>query len=192
MPQEISDPDFRVLASISESLKADYTETENLWVGSPFAWIKTRPPRQKGAIGENLVAGWLASRQFNIARSPDTDADRLVENKRVEIKFSMLWKGGSYTFQQFRDQRYDFAVCLGVSPFDAHCWVLEKSEILRQWHETGNIVPQHGGSAGSDTAWFSVDPENIHGWLTPYGGRLRAGLEQISRITGFQPPDPNE
>lgn len=50
----IRDPDVRMLAAISQAMEADY-QSENLeWVGSPFAWIKTRPSRQVGAIGEKL------------------------------------------------------------------------------------------------------------------------------------------
>lgn len=191
LDNQIADPEFRTLAAIAVALESDYTETDNIWDDSPFAWIKCRPSRQVGAIGEKLIAGWLAARGYNVRRSPDSDADRIIENKRVEIKFSTLWKNGSYKFQQLRDQNYDFAVCLGVSPFEAHCWVLKKSEILNQWRVTGNLTSQHGGSSGSDTAWLSVDPASPHSWLKPFGGSLRSGLNLISDLTGFVPEDPN-
>jgi hypothetical protein len=192
-PRQIQDAEVRILAAISAQLEADYTEGEDAWAGSPFAWIKTRPSRQVGAIGEKLVAGWLAARDFNIARSPDSDADRIVERKRVEIKFSTQWKNGGYKFQQLRDQNYDIAICLGVTPFDAHCWVLPKTAILHHWHTAGNIASQHGGASGKDTAWIAVDdPYRPAPWMNEYGGRLKAGLECLSRLTGFTPPDPNE
>ncbi|MDC3307570.1 hypothetical protein OAV47_01935 [bacterium] len=191
MDSRITDPEVRILAGISASLEGDYTETENIWEGSPFAWIKTRPSRQVGAIGEKLVAGWLAARGFNVTRSPDSDADRLIEDKRMEIKFSTLWKNGGYKFQQLRDQNYDFALCIGASPFSAHCWVLPKAEILHQWRETGNLASQHGGRTGSDTAWLSVTPEDAPEWLAPFGGTLRHALQLISEQTGFTPDPPN-
>ena len=173
-------------------LEADYTAKDAIWNGSPFGWIKTRPSRQVGAIGEKLVAGWLAARDFNVTRSGDAEADRVIEGKRVEIKFSTLWSDKAiYKFQQLRDQQYDFALCLGVSPFDAHCWVLEKSEILYQWRETKNITSQHGGSAGTDTAWIEVDPKSPHEWIQPHGGSLRDGLARVAELTGFTPSDPN-
>lgn len=184
---EIRDPEVRMLAVISAQLSADYAAHDDVWAGSPFAWILAKPSRQKGAIGERLVAGWLATRRFNVTRAGDADADRCIEGKRVEIKFSTLWQSGTYTFQQFRDQRYDFVICLGISPFDAHCWVLPKTEILKRWRETGDLMPQHAGSRGSDTAWLTVDPSTIPDWLCPFGGSLKAGLAQISKLTGFKP-----
>lgn len=193
MKKSIDDAEVQILAGIAATLQADYLSNDVIWDGSPFAWIKTRPSRQIGAIGEKLVAGWLAARGFNIARSPDSDADRLIEGKRVEIKFSTLWTDKHiYKFQQLRDQKYDFAICLGVSPFDAHCWVIDKKEILRHWKETKSIQSQHGGASGSDAAWIEVDPMSPHEWITDYGGKLGAGLDQVSLLTGYTPPDPNE
>jgi len=188
----IHDPDVKGLASEAGSLEAEYAASDDDWAESPFAWVKKRPSRQVGKIGEQLVSGWLAARGFNVLRSPDSDADRLIEGRRVEIKFSTLWKNGSYKFQQLRDQNYEIAVCLGVSPFDAHCWVLEKSEILRQWRDTGNIQSQHGGANGRDTAWITVDPTAVPAWLSPHGGRLRDAMRALSTLTGFSPQDLSE
>ena len=186
---QIHDPDVRILAGIASTLEADYASADAEWRGSPFAWIKTRPSRQVGKIGEQLVAGWLAARGFNVCRSPDSEEDRVIENRRVEIKFSTLWKNGGYKFQQLRDQNYQLAICLGVSPFDAHCWVLTKEEILRQWHETGNLSWQHGGARGSDTAWLTVNPEEVQPWLNGFGGNLRDALSVLADFTGFTPGD---
>ena len=116
---EIHDEDVRMLAAIAGTLKADYADEDSTWSGSPFAWIITRPSRQIGTIGEKLVAGWCAAKDLDVTRPPNSDCDRVINGKRVEIKFSRLWKTGLYKFQQLRDQEYDFAICLGISPFDA-------------------------------------------------------------------------
>ena len=188
MIESIRDPDVIALANLSSMLKSEYSAEELQWLGSPFAWIKARPSRQVGTVGERLVAGWLASKGFDVARSPDSDADRLVNGHRVEIKFSTLWKSGIYKFQQLRNQDYEFAICLGVSPFDAHCWVLPKKEIMTRWNasviqgrEVEGIQPQHGGSDGRDTAWLSVFPETPPPWLAAHGGRLAQAASYLAR-----------
>lgn len=182
----IEDPNFRILAGISLALKAEYESGNKEWEGSPFAWIRTRPSRQVGAIGEKLVAGWLAARGFNVSRCGDADADRIIEEKRVEIKFSTLWENGGYKFQQLRDQRYDLVICLGVSPFSAHCWIVPKEDIIRLWKIEHKIASQHGGQYGVDTAWIDVRPENPPEWLERYGGSLADAIARLCEITGFK------
>lgn len=168
-------------------LQAEYAADELAWLGSPFAWIKSRPSRQVGTIGERLVSGWLAAQDFDVARSPDSDADRLVNNHRVEIKFSTLWKSGVYKFQQLRNQDYSFAICLGISPFDAHCWIIPKPEITCRWQESirlgkevGGIQPQHGGADGRDTAWLSLKASAPPSWLSKHGGRLAEAVAYLA------------
>jgi hypothetical protein len=186
MNHKITDPDVQLLAARSAALRGDYAEDEMAWLDSPFAWIKTRPSRQVGAIGEQLVAGWCAAKGLDVARSPDSNADRIIEGYRVEIKFSTLWKNGSYKFQQLRDQDYQLAICLGLSPFDAHCWILPKELILDGWGKAPGLASQHGGRAGSDTAWLSVNPNNVPEWLKHQGGTLRQGYQVLLTLVGKQ------
>lgn len=184
--------DYQILAALSQTLKMEYSSDDDQWIGSPFAWIKTRPSRQIGAIGEKLIAGWLATRGFNVNRSGNTDADRIIENKRIEIKFSTLWKSGGYTFQQIRDQNYDLLICLGVSPFDAHCWVIPKADVMRLWIVEGKITGQHTGASGSDTAWLSFQIQSPPEWLSVYGGALSDAVAILSDETGFKPQEFDE
>lgn len=182
-----SSKEYNELAQISLTLQQEYLQENQAWNGSPFEWIThVRSSRKRGVIGEKIISMWLASYDFNVVRSPDTDADRIIENKRVEIKFSTLWETGSYTFQQIRDQNYDFAIMLGLSPHDAHCWVIKKDEIIRLWKIEHLIEGQHTGKAGVDTAWIHIQPDNEN-ILIPYGGNLRKALDLISKYTGFYP-----
>ena len=182
MSRSITDPEVQVLAALSGTLRSDYDEEDLDWEGSPFAWIKRRPSRQVGTIGEKLIAGWCATRDLDVAKSPDSEADRLIEGIRTEIKFSTLWKNGSYKFQQLRDQNYVIAVCLGISPFDAHCWVLTKKMIMAQWGSPGGIQSQHGGRGGSDTAWLTVNPSKLQPWLLDCGGPLSVAMSRLRAL----------
>jgi len=68
MTSKIRDPDVQLLAGIAGTIEADFPLNEE-WEGSPFAWIKLRPSRQRGKIGEMLVAGWLAAKGLAVAPS---------------------------------------------------------------------------------------------------------------------------
>lgn len=180
---KIDDPDVQMLAAIATVLRNDYTKPADMdpWLESPFAWIRTRPSRQVGKIGEQLVAGWCAAKGLDVTSSPNSQADRVIAGQRCEIKFSTLWESGAYTFQQIRDQDYQFLICLGISPFTAHCWVVSK-ELLRE-HVIGH-TPQHAGKAGSDTFWLSFPASTPPLWLRPYGGTLAAGFAAMMRLLG--------
>ena len=182
MAHPITDPDLALLASLSAGLEADYAPDDLEWEGSPFAWIKSRPSRQVGAIGEKLVAGWCAARDFDVTRSPDSDADRVIGGRRCEIKFSTRWKSGVYKFQQIRDQNYDLAILLGVCPLEAHCWVVPKADPLAQKGRAGSgLSGRHAG--GGETAWLSFPAGNPPDWLGPHGGSLAAAAGVLRRRT---------
>lgn len=177
-PRIISDPDVQILAGIAGTIQADYARPdEDPWAGSPFAWILACPSRQKGAIGEQLVAGWCAAKGLNVLRSGDSEADRVIEDRRTEIKFSTLWQSGVYKFQQVRDQRYEQLFCLGLSPFDAHAWVIPK-DVLYDYviGHTG----QHTGASGTDTAWISFPAHSPPAWIRPFGGRLSQAFSLLA------------
>jgi len=81
----IKNKDVELLASIATGLRVDYGQRDLAWKDSPFAWIKTRPSRQIGKIGEDLVAGWCAAKRLNVIRSPKSDADRIRERQEQMI-----------------------------------------------------------------------------------------------------------
>lgn len=163
--RRLKNKDIELLASISLGLRGEYEKADAVrWAGSPFEWILHRPSRQRGKIGEQLVAGWCAARGFDVVRSPDSDADRIIEGARVEIKFSTEWENGQYVFQQLRDQNYKFLICIGISPFDAQVWIFEKSKI-----PFGKLRHQHGGDRGHDTWWIGFQPGHPPEWMQKKG-----------------------
>lgn len=178
----IGDPEVLALSSLASGLEAEYAPGPNdPWHGSPFKWIKSQPSRRVGKIGESLVSGWAAANGFDVARTGDSEADRLIHGYRVEIKFSTLWESGGYKFQQIRDQDYEYCFCLGVSPFDAHAWLFPKSA-LRQY--VIGHMGQHTGAQGADTAWLGFEVGHEFPWMQKYGGRLgdvKRILHQIGR-----------
>ena len=182
-PTPTSDSQFELLATISHRIKSVYERPENPWEDSPFGWIRNQPSRRVGMIAEQLVAEWATENGFHVEKSPDSDADRIISGARVEIKSSTLWEAGGYKFQQLRDQNYSIVLCLGLSPFSAHCWALPKQAVLEAWRgRFPGIGSQHGGQSGTDTAWLAVDPDAAPAWLQTYGGALQSGLDNLSNL----------
>lgn len=169
---KIQDAEVQLLASIASLLEQDYVRPNgDPWEGSPFQWIQSRPSRQKGAIGEALVAGWAAAKGFSVAKNIGSDADRVINGYRIEIKYSNLWTDtGGFKFQQIRDQEYDYCLCLGLSPWDAQAWLIPKAELMTDLKI--GLTHQHGGSAGQDTRWLSFQADSAPLWLAQFGGRL--------------------
>lgn len=177
----ITDPDTRLLAGIAAGLMAEYLPlADDPWASSPFGWIKGRPSRQVGKIGEQLVAGWAAARGFDVTASGDSQADRVINGRRMEIKFSTLWAGGGYTFQQIRDQNYDECFFLGLSPFTASAWVVPKAVLMERPFKPG-MSHQHAGKAGIDTMWLQIVAGSPPAWLANYGGSLAAAYTRLAR-----------
>lgn len=172
--------DFELLATAANYIRADFQEDRLAWEGSPFEWVLKLPPGSKGKLGKQLVFQWCALKGLAVDRSPDSEADMLINGHRVEIKFSTLWKVGIYKFQQIREQNYEYSVCLGISPKEAHCWVVSKS-ILRQ-NVIGHLG-QHTGLSGQETAWFPVNPNNPPGWLTTCGGTLDQAFTVLKNLS---------
>lgn len=182
MGQRIYDFEVSRLSEIASNIMPDYQEKNDQWVNSPFGWLKTLPSRRRGAAFERLVHEWCVENQLEVSSSPDSDADLVLAGVRVEVKGSTLWETGTYTFQQIRNQNYDVLLCLGICPFDAHCWAIPKDHIISLWN-AGIVRSQHGGASGRDTAWITVNPAKPHDWMRPYGGSLDAGFANLKLLT---------
>ncbi len=144
---------------------------------NPSSLVETERENRRTAF-----AGWCAARELNVVRNPDHEADRIIEGHRVEIKLSMRWRNGSYTFQQIRDQDYEYLVCLGPSPFDAHAWIFRKAELPFRL-----LKHQHGGRAGRDTWWLTFPPDRPPNWIAKVQtGKARPRLPGASQAPTHQ------
>jgi len=180
MNSHITTPDFDLLASAANYIKNNLETAYEAWAESPFEWVLKLPAGSKGKLGKHLIYQWCAVKGLSVDRSPDPEADMLVNGHRVEVKFSTLWKVGIYKFQQIRDQNYEYSVCLGISPFEAHCWVISKT-ILKKY--VIGHMGQHTGQAGQETAWVSVNPDKPLDWLKECGGTLDQAYDVLKSLS---------
>lgn len=160
-----------LLANRDAQDRLGLARTDDPWAGSPFEWIrKIIAPRTRGKAGELLAEAWLLRLGLPVAPPSNTGHDRLVAQRRVEIKFSTPWRRSPrqpeyFKFQQIRDQDYEVALLLGLTPIRAQIWLVPKGELYHR--ATG----QHGG-AQSVVRWLSFPPESPPDWLQPFGGEL--------------------
>ncbi len=146
------------------------------WVGSPFEWIMALPSRTKGRVGELLVENWLKEIGHRVGKPTNSGHDRTVDGRKVEVKVSTLWADNdTYTFQQLRDQDYEFVFLLGLSPNRVDGWFAPKEIVFE------HAVPQHGGATGVDTRWLTFIAASPPAWLAEYGGTLNECREGIVR-----------
>lgn len=172
-------PEFELLATASLYLRKDFQEGYTDWDESPFEWILHLPAGSKGKLGKLLIYQWCALKGLAVDRCNDSEADMTINGHRIEVKFSTLWKNGIYKFQQIRDQNYEFCICLGISPFEAHCWVVSKPVLLR--FVIGHMG-QHTGSSGKDTAWITIDPTNPPEWISSSGGSMDEAFKVLKTL----------
>ena len=168
--------DLLTFTRLSGEVQKEYAQkADDPWKASPFQWITERPSRQKGAIGERLVAAWAREVGFSVSRPSDTGHDCVIAGVRVEVKFSTLWANGGYKFQQLRDQSYDVAALLGIQPQSVQLWIVPKETL---W---GEAVGQHTGAEAQDTKWLSFPAAAPPGWLDPYGGSLEKAKQSLEK-----------
>ena len=127
-----------MFAATSSYLKEEFEDESDLWKNSPFEWILKLPPRKKGKLGGKLIASWLASNDLHIDTSKDTSETILINGHKIATKFSTLWTNRFYKFQQIRSTGYDYVICLGMSPFEAHCWFFDRKYALETRDKTAS------------------------------------------------------
>lgn len=176
---EQEDADLALFSRLSAEVQLGFEDAAaDAWEASPFGWIRREPSRRKGAIGEALVRDWAAEEGLTVERALNTGHDCRLDGLRVEVKFSLLWGGGEFVFQQIRDQDYEIACLLGLEPQRVRLWAVPKDVLWA--HATG----QHTGAAAQDTKWLRFAATDSPEWLRPFGGSLataRSALEKARR-----------
>lgn len=168
--------DLALFTRLSAEVQLGFEDVAaHVWEASPFGWIRKEPSRRKGAIGESLVQDWARHQGIAVERARSSGHDCMLDGVAVEVKLSLLWRGGEFAFQQIRDQDYAVACLLGLEAQRVHLWAVPK-DVLRD-HSTG----QHTGAAAQDTKWLRFLANDPPAWLAPYGDSLRearAALEE--------------
>ena len=66
--------------------------SNNPWEGSPFEKYYQTGAKQKGALGELIIASFLENEGMRIEKPKNQGHDRIINDWRIEIKFSCASK----------------------------------------------------------------------------------------------------
>lgn len=167
--------EFEMLATTASILQEDWEEKSDLWKNSPMEWITFLPARSKGKLARRLITTWLSSKGLEFEREKNNSETLIINKLRLGVKFSTLWKNGIYQFQQIKKNGPEFIICFGISPFAAHCWILQKEDAIKFGNE------QHKGASESEY-WLSINPEDIPKWLRDSGGNLDEAFKVLKTL----------
>lgn len=158
---EQQDADLAVFSRLSAEVQIGFEDAAaDEWEASPFGWIRREPSRRKGSIGEALVRDWATQEGTQVERPTDSGHDCRINGLLIEVKFSLVWAGGQFVFQQIRDQSYEVACLLGLEPQRVHLWAVPKLVLWK--HATGQHTgPRRRTPSGCGSQRFS----RPNGWI---------------------------
>ena len=165
--------EFLMLAATASYIQKDLEAYSDLWKNSPFEWVLQLPARKKGKLGRQLISPWLASKGIMAEPTKDSSETLLIKGHLFATKFSTMWTKGFYRFQQIRAEGYDYVICLGISPFEAHCWVFSREYAIQ------NATQQH---KGAKEYWVHIDPRKPPEWAKNCGGTLEDAFQIIKKL----------
>jgi len=110
------------------------------WTGQPHQAFKNLANTSKGDAGEEFIKKYAESLGFKVgATNRLGDWDLMINDKMFEIKLASEDITGSFQFNHIRyDSKYDYLLCLGVTPDNLIFNIWTKAEVATG--VAGNLV----------------------------------------------------
>jgi site-specific DNA-methyltransferase (adenine-specific) len=152
----VFDAEYLMLAASVTHLQ-DKFEKEDAWSNTPFEWVLQLPHAQKNVIGAQLALSWCKEKGLL------TDANQpfTINSCSMTIQFAMLSANNEYVFEQIQKDQSDAVLFFGISPKQAHCWVLDMDDAI-----------SHAKSQHNSEYQIDFNPANPPEWLNDCGGTL--------------------
>jgi len=101
------------------------------WSGKPHQAFKNLPNSSKGDAGEEFIKRYVSALGFTVEKTERLgDWDLKIENKKFEVKLASEDISGSLQFNHIRyDSKYDYLLCLGVTPDNLVFGIWKKGEV---------------------------------------------------------------
>lgn len=143
----------------------DESSTDQRWLSGPFYNLKMLSAKTKGKRFEQIAQYIFEQKGLIVEKASNTDHDRIVSEKKLEVKGSTITKGSDdcFSFLQIRpDQDYDFLV-LETFWFDGTIKFFKLSkEIVLNMIDTNLFKKQHGGNKAESRTFC------YNGNMTPF------------------------
>ena len=136
---------------------------ENIWLDSKYFWLSSLAATQKGKYAESICMEYLSNKFKKVCKEKSPPWDINADNKRIEVKLSMLNKSGLFKFLQIRPKDgYTDIALLAVTPESAQLYLMPKLKLL-------GLKPQHSGARGSkDSFYLGIKPEDLYNTYKKY------------------------
>lgn len=110
----------------------------SIWTGSPLEGYRRLGNTNRGQIGEDFVARYLADAGIEVVQgSRVTPTDLRIAGSRFEVKTASLGANGTFQFNHIRlDRTYQYLLCLGIAP---------RSIVFMAWRK--GVVSEGGAGA---------------------------------------------
>ena len=137
------------------------------WQGTVFANYKLNGNKQKGSYGEVILADMFDKMGCEVEPPLETGHDRIVEGKKLEIKFSLACtKKGQIQNDSFVmnhasvGKDWEYLLFVGVNDFrlgiEARRMILTKSKFIEIMQDENQPYFKHqqGGAKGGNDDWM--------------------------------------
>ena len=130
------------------------------YTNSKFKILKDLSSKKKGSLFEKLYTEYKLSQGVTVTKPSNSDHDRIVDGKKVEIKGSFLWgESNTFRWQQIRtSQDYELIVFIAIYPDRIEFFQADKDTVkthLEVQDSSGNwIHNQHGGKSTNSGCFF--------------------------------------
>ena len=117
------------------------------WTNAPLEKIRHVENTNRGEIGEEFLRRFLKRHGIKAGNgSRVTPTDLRIYGSAFEVKTASEDKGGSFQFNHIRlDRRYDYLLCLGISPTDIFFNVWTKGAVAES--KAGTLVRMAEGQS---------------------------------------------
>lgn len=120
------------------------------WDGQPFQLIKVMPNTTKGDLAETFIMEYSKELGFDVVEKISRlgDYDATINGMTFEVKMATEDISGSFQFNHIRyDYKYDWIVCLGITPTTILFGIWSKSDLVTG--KAGTLVSMGRGQNSS-------------------------------------------